>query len=166
MNKEQFITYVEGSQSSFRRFLTALCCGDSRLADDIAQESYLKAYLSCDGLNDPDRFKPWLYKIGYNTFLNVRRGERVTVGYDQLRDRADSSRADDSFRYQSLYMALDRLSEKERTSILLFYMEGYSIEEIAAIEGQSRDAVKQLLYRGRNHLRNLINNDTTDYGRQ
>ncbi len=64
MTREQFMTHVEGSQRAFRRFLVALCCGDSALADDIAQESYVKAYLSIDSLKDPGRFNAWLYRIG------------------------------------------------------------------------------------------------------
>ena len=45
MTREQFISHVESTQKAFRRFLVALCCGDTALADDIAQESYIKAYL-------------------------------------------------------------------------------------------------------------------------
>lgn len=47
MTREEFIAKVECCQKAFRRFLAALCCGDTSLADDIAQESFIKAYLSC-----------------------------------------------------------------------------------------------------------------------
>lgn len=50
MTRQEFISQVESSQAAFRRFLVALCCGDSFLADDIAQDAYLKAYLSIDSL--------------------------------------------------------------------------------------------------------------------
>ena len=52
MTREQFTAHVEATQKAFRRFLVALCCGDSALADDIAQESYIKAYLSCDSFSN------------------------------------------------------------------------------------------------------------------
>ncbi len=158
MTREQFISHVEGTQEALRRFLVALCCGDSALADDIAQESYIKAYLSCDSLNDPGRFNAWIFRIGYNTFINHRRSEKIFSGYDEARDIASADTADSSFRYQELYRALNGLSAKERSSVLLFYMQGYSIKEIAEIEETSQGAVRQHLSRGRNHLRNLLSN--------
>ena len=156
MTRDDFIRHVEGTQRTFRRFLCALCCGDSQLADDIAQESLIKAYLSCEGFRDPDKFTSWIYRIGYNTFLNHRRTDRSTKGYEEAETISAPDKADSSFRYQELYSALDRLTPTERTSILLFYMEGYSVKEIAGIESVSQDAVKKHLSRGRMHLRDLL----------
>lgn len=158
MDREQFISRVEAVQKPLRRFLTALCCGDRQLADDIAQESLIKAYLSSDGLNDPDKFKAWLYRIAYNTFINSRRAEHLTVGYQEAANIVSVETSDSSFRYEALYKALGQLPDKERTSVLLFYLEGYSIKEIAAISEATESAVKQHLSRGRQHLRNLLEN--------
>lgn len=156
MTREQFISHVEGTQKAFRRFLVALCCGESALADDIAQESYIKAYLSCDSFRDTDKFNAWIFRIGYTTFINHKRSEKIFTDYDQAEDIASSATSDSQFRYQDLYSALNKISGKERTSVLLHYMEGYSIKEIAEIVGSSQDAVKQHLSRGRNHLRSLL----------
>ena len=127
MTREQFITYVESTQKSFRRFLVALCCGDDSLADDIAQEAFIKAYLSCDSFNSGDKFSAWIYRIGYNTFLNCCRSRKISVGYDEAVDMVADETADRIFRYQELYAALYRRPAKERMSLLLFYLEGYSI---------------------------------------
>lgn len=156
MTREQFITNVENIQKAFRRFLVALCCGDSALADDIAQEALIKAYLSSEGFGNIEKFNAWIFKIGYNTFLNHRRSEKKHAGYDEAANIIADSAADSGFRYQALYSALDKLNENERTSILLFYMEGYSVKEIAEIEDISQDAVKQHLSRGRKHLRDIL----------
>ena len=158
MTREQFISHVEGTQEAFRRFLVALCCGDTALADDVAQEAYIKAYLSCDSFSNPDRFNAWIFRIGYTTFLNHKRSEKIFSGYDEAREIASGDSSDSQFRYQDLYAALNKLPAKERTSVLLFYMEGYSIKEIAEIEEASQDAVKQHLSRGRTHLRGLLPN--------
>lgn len=159
MNREQFISHVESTQKAFRRFMVALCCGDSLLADDIAQESLIKAYISCDNFNSPDKFTSWIYRIGYNTFLNHKRSEKMTVGYEQAENLTACDSPDSGFKYQELYEALKLLPDRERTSILLHYMEGYSIKEIAGIVGVSADAVKQHLSRGRNHLRGYLNSN-------
>ena len=158
MTREQFINHVEGTQKAFRRFLVALCCGDSALADDIAQDAYLKAYLSCDSFNNPEKFNAWIFRIGYNTFINHKRSEKIYADYEEARNVMAGEITDSQFRYQELYSALNRLPGKERTSVLLFYMEGYSIKEIAEIEETSQDAVKQHLSRGRTHLRGLLSN--------
>ncbi len=158
MTREQFIKHVEGTQKAFRRFLVALCCGDAALADDIAQDAYLKAYLSCDSFTKPDKFNAWIFKIGYNTFINHKRSERIFADYDEARNVMSADSTDSQFRYQELYTALNKLPGKERTSVLLFYMEGYSIKEIAEIEETTQDAVKQHLSRGRFHLRGLLSN--------
>lgn len=160
MTREQFTAHVESTQKAFRRFLTALCCGDSQLADDIAQEAYIKAYLSSDGFADPSKFNAWIYRIGYNTFLNHRRSARPTATYEEARDISAPDAADSAFRYQALYAALNRIPDRERTSVLLFYMQGYSVKEIAEITESSTDAVKQHLSRGRVHLRAVIDNNT------
>ena len=159
MTREQFISQVESTQKAFRRFLVALCCGDIMLADDIAQESYIKAYLSCDCLNNLNKFKSWIFKIGYNTFINHKSSERLTVGLEDAKEITAHGSADSSFVYQDLYEALSRISPKERTSILLFYMQGYSIKEIAEIQETSQDAVKQHLSRGRTNLRGFLTNN-------
>jgi len=155
MTREQFLECVESTQKAFRRFLAALCCGDTSLADDVAQESYVKAYLSCDDLNSPDKFHAWIYRIGYNTFINHKRSQRINVDYAEASDIPATETSDSAFRYQDLYKALNNFPDKERTSILLYY----SIKEIAGVTGFSQDAVKQHLSRGRKRLRSLLTND-------
>jgi RNA polymerase sigma-70 factor (ECF subfamily) len=156
MTREQFINHVERTQKSFRRFLVALCCGDAALANDLAQEAYIKAYLSCDSFNKPEKFQAWLFKIGYTTFISQRRSERSFADYEEAQALPAAEASDAGFRYQELYRALNQLHDKERMSVLLYYMEGYDVKEIAEIEGATPDAVRQHLSRGRKHLRGLL----------
>lgn len=160
MTRDEFIRNTESCQKAFRRFLTALCCGDSDEADDIAQESLVKAYLSCDGLKDPTKFNAWLYRIGFNTFFSHRRAIRPAVTLDDAPESEAPERSDGAFCYQALYAALDRIPERERTSILLYYMEGYSVREISGIVEVSEEAVRQHLSRGRSHLRGLLSENS------
>lgn len=155
MTRNDFITIVEQTQGAFRRFLTALCGGDSFQADDIAQEAFLKAYLACDDLSADSKFKPWLYRIGYTTFINHQRSKSKhssTSSIDAVADVIATDSSDDAFRYQELHEALVKLSEKERSAVLLFYLEDYSTKEIAEIMETSNVAIRQLLTRGRKHL--------------
>lgn len=156
MSRKEFIVEVEKGQKAFRRFLIALCCGDSFLADDIAQDAYIKAWLSIDKYRNDASFNSWIRKIAYNTFLNTKRLKRLSINIDSASLKAAEENSDDSFKYQALYIALQNLSEKERSAILLFYLDGYSIKEIASIINTSESAVKQLLSRGRIHLHNNL----------
>lgn len=137
-----------------RRFLLALCCGNMDEADDIAQESLVKAYLSSGTYTDTGHFAAWLYRIAYRTFLDHGHRARHTQPLETAMGICDNGHgADASFRYQELYMALDGLPEKERTALLLFYIKGYSVKEISGIMESSEDAVKKQLSRGRDHLK-------------
>lgn len=158
MTREQFITHVEATREALCRFLVALCCGDSALADDLAQEAYLKAWMATDSLTDTAKFRSWIFRIAYNTFINHRRSARHHADYVEAADIPAPEGGDTPFRYQDLYDALRRLPPKERSSVLLFYLEGYSVKEIAAIEGAGEAAIRQHLHRGRNHLRGLLTN--------
>lgn len=117
--------------------------------------------MALDSLNDERKFKAWIFRIAYNSFVSSRRSDRPTVSYDELADKTTTDSADSSFRYQTLYMAMDRLPATERSAVLLFYLENYSVKEIAETTGASPDAVRQHLSRGRKHLRNILES----YGR-
>ena len=156
MTREVFIAYVESEQESLRGFLLALCCGKKDDADDLAQDALVKAYLSCAGYQDQGKFRSWLFKIAYNTFLNHKASQRCTESIDEARALVSSTNADAEFEHQDLYLALRTLPPKERSSITLFYHNGYSIKEIAAITDTSEDAVKKQLSRGRDKLKEKL----------
>lgn len=156
MTRETFIAHVEREQEALRGFLLALSCGNKGDADDLAQEALVKAYLSSAGYQDQGRFRSWLYKIAYNTFLNHRARLRSTESIDEARTLISNAAADSSFEHQDLYLALRTLPPKERSAITLFYLNGYSIKEIAAITDTSEDAVKKQLSRGRDKLKERL----------
>ena len=160
MTRGVFIEHVEREQEALRGFLLALCCGNKGDADDLAQDALVKAYLSSAGYQDKGRFRSWLFKIAYNTFLNHKAGLRTAETIDKARTLISSNAADGSFEHQGLYLALRTLPPKERSAVTLFYLNGYSIKEIAAITDTSEDAVKKQLSRGRDKLRKelTINN--------
>ena len=123
MTQERFIAEVRQQQEPLRRFLLALCAGNGALADDIAQDALVRAY------------------VASGSFLG-------------LLQSGDSS--DRSFRYQQLYLALEKLPEKEKAAIALFYFEDRSIKEISAILDMPQGTVKYQLSMGRQHLKQHI----------
>ncbi len=156
MTREDFIAHVEREQEALRGFLLALCCGKKDDADDLAQDALVKAYLSLAGYQNRGKFRSWLFKIAYNTFLNHKASCRTMDSIDEARTLIGGNEADSSFEHQDLYLAMRTLPPKERSAITLFYLNGYSIKEIAVITDTSENAVKQQLSRGRDKLKAKI----------
>lgn len=159
MTRSEFAEEVKRTREGVRRFLAALCCGDLALADDIAQESYMKAYLAADSFRHDASFETWIRRIACREFLSQRRSQRSTSEIDEASQTMSPDESDCAFRYQALYAALARISERERTAIALYYLEGYSTSEVSDIIGVNEQNVRQILSRGRVRLRFLMNNN-------
>ncbi len=156
MTREQFIQLVSDEQEALRGFLLALCCGRKDDADDIAQDALVKAYLASAGYQDKGRFRSWLFKIAHNTFLNHRSALRTFESVDEARTVAGTCDADAQYVHQDLYLALSTLPPKERSSIVLYYLDSHTVREIAQITDTSEEAVKKQLSRGRDKLRSRL----------
>lgn len=156
MNRDQFISQVKSQQNALRSYLLALCAGNMAEADDIAQESLVKAYLAMDRYVDSGKFRFWLFRIAYNTFLNHVAARRQYESIEEAAEVLAGDSADSSFEHQQLYLALATLPPKERSAITLYYLNGYSVKEIAAITEATVDSVKKQMSRGREKLKSKI----------
>ena len=157
MTQERFISLVRAQQEPLRRFLLALCGGDAALADDIAQDALVRAYVASGSFLGLSKFSTWLFRIAYNCYIDHCR--KVRPDQTSLEDAVAlpaSETSDASFRYQQLYQALERIPEKEKAAIALFYFEDKSIKEISAILNMPQGTVKYQLSMGRNHLKQYI----------
>lgn len=160
MTEARFVELVREEQEVLRRFLLALCGGDRALAEDLAQETQLKAWLAAADYVERYRFSTWLCRIAYRCYVDhLRRNAHAPLPLDEGLPLPAAERSDDAFRYEALHRALARLPLKERTAVCLFYLEEQSIREIAIATGSNPLAVKQQLKRGRDHLRKLLNDE-------
>ena len=157
MTQERFITLVKTEQEPLRRFLLVLCNGDSALADDIAQDALVRAYVASGSFLGLSKFGTWLFRIAYNCYMDhCRKAKPQLAPFEDAINLPADTVTDDSFRYQQLYQAMERLSEKEKTAIALFYFEDKSVKEISAIMNIPQGTVKYQLSMGRNHLKEQI----------
>ncbi len=157
MTQKRFIDLVRVEQEPLRRFLLALCNGNAALADDIAQDALIRAYVASGSFMGLSKFRTWLFRIAYNCYidhLRKARPEEAPVEAAIAVPADDTS--DASFRYQQLYQALEKLPEKEKAAIALFYFEDLSIKEIAGILNMPQGTVKYNLSMGRAHLKQYI----------
>ncbi|MBR3287025.1 MAG: RNA polymerase sigma factor [Bacteroidales bacterium] len=156
MIRERFISEVRACQGQLRRFLASLC-GDAALADDIAQEALVRAYVMSDHF--AGSFKAWLFRIAYNCFIdNLRRVPPPAVGLTdpEALHVAGNEESDASFRHEDLKRALAKIPEKERTALVLHYFEDLPVKDIATIMDIPAGTVKYYLSMGRDHLKQYI----------
>jgi RNA polymerase sigma-70 factor, ECF subfamily len=141
-----------------------------QLAEDISQESFIKAYRSIDSFREESAFYTWLYRITANTAKNylVSKGRRKESSISEL----SISENEDFFELptndspeqilmaqslkDTIYDALSGLPEDTRTALSLREFEGLNYEEIAEIMNCPVGTVRSRIFRGREALENLI----------
>jgi RNA polymerase sigma-70 factor (ECF subfamily) len=159
LTRAEFEQQVRLNQEPLRRFLINLCHGNTSLADDIAQEAFIKAYLNLGNFFGKSKFSTWLFKIAYNCFCDDKRvSQRYSNTEISEGKLYGSDNPDERYRNQELYMALSKLNEKEKSCILLFYMEDKPIKEITAITGINENTVKSHLSRAKTNLEAHLKN--------
>lgn len=166
MTRQQFIDLVAVEQEPLRRFLRGLCGGDGFRADDIAQETLLKAYLSFEGYEGRARFSTWLFRIAWNCWYDHMKASSKEADWLSADDPGISDRVaavedgdvpiDRKYEHEHLYRAIRSLSPPERAVVLLFYMEERSIKEIASVMSMPLGTVLSHLSRARRHLKKLM----------
>ena len=162
-NTRAFDRLVGKYQSSVRRFFLHLTCGDSELSDDLAQDTFIKAYTNLSSFKNLSSFSTWLYRIAYNVFYDYLPTRKETDSLETLRvDAQYSTQQNDIGRHMDIYRALNMLKETERTCITLFYMEDQSIEKIADITGYPTGTVKSHLSRAKEKMATYLKQNGYD----
>jgi RNA polymerase sigma-70 factor (ECF subfamily) len=155
--RDAFAELVRRHQAKVRALLQRLC-SDRTLADDLAQEVFLRAYRGLVGFEGRASFGTWLYRISYNVYLNhstrVRRFSGLPEGYDNEaaapEDGTSAPRAD---LRTDLETAIRTLPPRYHAVVVLFYRQELSYPEIAEILELPLGTVKTHLHRAKRLLR-------------
>ena len=131
--------------------------GDFHTAEEITQDTFLKAYQKLSTLRDPGRFPGWLYVIAARCCISWFRQNRLqTESLDSVKGEMDTQswlKYTDARLREEVHNALESLPESERTVLTLYYMAGMTSEEIGRFIGTSCGAIRDRLYRARMHLK-------------
>jgi RNA polymerase sigma-70 factor (ECF subfamily) len=155
VNDLAFERFVKQQQEPLRRFLLNLCAGNRALADDLAQDAFIKAYTNLAGFKGRSKMSTWLFRIARNCFydyIEAANKQRTTAieNYTYTLFQEDSACSETD---KTLYLALEKLNCKEREMVLLFYMEEKSLKDISVITGFPVNTVKSHLRRAKEHLK-------------
>ena len=161
-NKKAFDQLVRKYQSPVRRFFLNQTLGDEMLSDDLAQETFIKAYVNITKFRGMSSFSTWLMRIAYNVFYDHVRARKQTEDIDSMAAVRQSSSTGDSNLKMDVYAALALLKSDERTCITLQLIDGYPIDQISKITGIPENTVKSHLKRGKDKMTNYLRQNGYD----
>ena len=145
--------------------------GDEQLSDDLAQDTFIKAYTNIASFRGLASFKTWIMRIAYNVFYDHCRGKKLEVRGERNDERQDERQLYSLTSHHSpltseikmdLYAALALLKPDERLCITLQLIDGYDIAGIAKITQIKEGTVKSHLSRGKEKLANYLRQNGYD----
>lgn len=159
-NREAFSRLVVAHQDGLRRFILNMSDGDAILTDDIAQETFLKAWLGIRSFKGLSGFKTWLYRIAVNEFISYRRKQTAPPNIDidtvtNIQMYSDDQHSATEAKID-IKKALGMLSDQEKMVTLLFYLEDIPIKQISKITSMPEGTIKSHLNRARTHLSEIF----------
>ena len=161
-NKKAFDQLVRKYQSPVRRFFLNQTLGDEQLSDDLAQETFIKAYVNITKFRGISSFSTWLMRIAYNVFYDEVRSRKQTEDIDDSPAVRHTSASGDSNLKMDIYKALALLKSEERTCITMQLIDGYPIDQISKITGIAENTVKSHLKRGKDKMANYLKQNGYD----
>lgn len=125
-------------------------------AEEAAQDAFIKAFHHLGNFKRDAKFSTWLYRIVFNTAISYKRKrkasfqsiENTIVEYGQ--EAEGMLERNDKKKY--IQQAMAKLNEADKVAITLFYLEEFSLEEIAEITGMQANTVKVRVHRARQRL--------------
>ncbi|MBY6064685.1 sigma-70 family RNA polymerase sigma factor [Pseudidiomarina sediminum] len=151
-DQQAFTTLVRYHQQPIRQFLQRLAGGNWALADDLAQQVFLKAYTNLSSFRAEASFSTWLHKIAYHQFLNeIRKAHyqcETPLTEQDARAKANSS-VENTILMEQL---MTQLSLPERTCLTLAFSAGMSHQEIVNVTELPLGTVKSHINRAKQKL--------------
>ncbi len=134
-------------------------CGNLHQSEDIAQETFVSAWKSLSGLRDPSKLPGWLCQIARRRLSDLLRksstseipfSQAFETGEPPIAAETPASSADEA---ELLWRTLSKISQPYRETLVLYYRQERSVEQVAAAMDTTEAAVRQRLVRGREMLR-------------
>jgi RNA polymerase sigma-70 factor, ECF subfamily len=129
---------------------------DEDWAEDIAQETFIKAYIRLELYDSTYRFSTWLYKIATNIALQEIRKKRPVPLDDDMQLISTLADTDQTAKDNELHFAVDQLSDNYKAVVVMHYWEGKTYEQIAVAMNTTTGSVKGWMSRAKQELRRTL----------
>lgn len=131
---------------------------DEDEAEDVAQVTFIEAFVHLETYNPQFRFSTWLYKIATNlALMRLRKHRDIHMDEDeQERIVSDSLSTEELAFYREIHEAVDALPTKYRTVVSMHYWQGKDYKEIAAHLGTSVGSIKGWMSRAKKQLKEML----------
>jgi RNA polymerase sigma factor (sigma-70 family) len=131
-------------------------------AEEATQDAFIKAFHHLADFNRQSKFSTWLYRIVFNTAISYKRKHRhqfqsIENTIVEYHEEANSM-LEKRDRKKYLDLAMAKLNAADQTALTLFYMEEFSLEEIAEITSMQANTVKVRIHRARQRLADELKN--------
>ncbi|MEI6223609.1 MAG: sigma-70 family RNA polymerase sigma factor [Deltaproteobacteria bacterium] len=152
-DRHAFAALVRRHQSAIRSVLRRLCGGDAALADDLSQETFVRAWKGLRSWSGGARFSTWLHRIAVNAWISQARRAEPPVPDDPGHQEAASGPVEAR---RDLERAFAHLRPEERLALALAYAQDLTHEEAAEVAGWPVGTLKSHLLRGKEKLRQRL----------
>jgi len=123
-------------------------------AEEAAQDAFIKAFHYLKSFNRESRFSTWLYRIVFNTAVSYKRKNRIVLSGLENNDRAGETEPAMEKADKQVFVAeaMNHLNEADRLAIQLYYIQEFSLDEVAETMGQNMNTIKVRIHRARQRL--------------
>ena len=147
---------VKTHQGQIRAFLRRLT-RNAALADDLAQDTFLRAFQNMDKLEEAEKAKSWLFQIAYRIFLDhYRKAKRRQNLTDENAPPTDEPISAPDGLKMDIEQAMNSLSPEQRAAVMLCLSYGFSHAQAAKALGQPLGTIKSHVTRGKAKLRAFL----------
>lgn len=160
-DKRAFDALVVKYQEPVRRFFMSQTLGDKQLSDDLAQNTFIKAYTNIARFRGLSGFSTWLYRIAFNVYYDYRRAHKDTSDAEEIAPNNQHTSITDGLKID-IYDALTILKADERTCVTLGLIEGLPMDKIAEITGMKDGTVRSHISRGKQKLAKYLKDNGYD----
>lgn len=180
MNENKLVQQVlSGNTSAFSYFVETYqdmaitiayrVCGNMQDAEDVVQESYVRAYKNLHSFRSDSKFSTWLYRIVYNTAVSHTKSQMWMINIESEVESAEhlgsntiEVKMEDMERSEIVADVLRNIPKGDSLLLTLYYMEDNSVKDIAQITGLNESNVKVKLFRARKIFKNQLTRQYRD----
>ncbi len=168
-DEQGFVEIIKMHKDGLIFYLNGFVC-DLHIAEDLAEDTFVKIVTKKPRFSGKSSFKTWLYAIGRNVALDYlkRRSKKNEVSVDEIFELTDEAQSlEQEFLKEeqkiNLHRALYKLRPEYRQALWLIYFEDFSCKDVARVMKKSVHSVETLVYRARQSLKAELEKEDFDY---